>query len=265
MTERERPHLKIDLDGAVARVTLARPEVRNAFDDDLVRSLTEAATALGADDRVRAVVLAGEGKVFCAGADLRWMQRMVDYGEAENRADSEALARMFEAWDDLPRPVVGRIQGAAIGGGTGLVAVCDVAVAAGDAVFAFSEVRLGILPAVISPFVMRKIGPGAARDLFLTGDRFDAVRAREIGLVQRTVPAADLDAEVDAVVASLAAGGPAAQTRIKRLVSEIAGHPPSRSRELTAAAIAAARVSPEGQEGMRAFLERRSPAWKKES
>jgi methylglutaconyl-CoA hydratase len=260
MTDRQ--HLRIERRGPVARVTLNRPDLHNAFDDGLVRSLDRAARDLAADPAVRVVVLAGEGKSFCAGADLNWMKRMVDYGPEENVRDSEALAAMFEAWDTLPRPVVGRVHGAALGGGTGLVAVCDVAVASTEAVFGFSEVRLGILPGVISPFVLARIGPAAARDLFLTGDRFGAVRAREIGLVQRVADPEALDAEVEKIVASLLHGGPEAQARIKRLVREVAGRSPADVRTLTAEAIAEARAGSEGQEGMRAFLERRSASWR---
>jgi methylglutaconyl-CoA hydratase len=260
----DREPLRIDRRGPVARVVLNRPAVHNAFDDVLVRSLTAAARDLGADPGVRVVVLAGEGKSFCAGADLNWMKRMVDYGPEENRRDSEALARMFEALDALPRPVVGRIHGAAIGGGTGLVAVCDVAVASSEAVFGFSEVRLGILPAVISPFVLAKIGAAAARELFLTGDRFDAARAREIGLVQRVTDPEALDAGVERIVTSLLHGGPEAQARIKRLIPEVAGRSPADARAVTAEAIAGARAGAEGQEGMRAFLERRPPRWRED-
>jgi len=260
----ERIALKLERRGPVARVVLNRPDLHNAFDDGLVRDLAGAAGDLAADSEVRVVLLAGEGKSFCAGADLNWMKRMVDYGRDENVRDSVALAEMFEAWDALPRPVVGRIHGAAIGGGTGLVAVCDVAVASTEAVFGFSEVRLGILPAVISPFVLARIGPAAARDLFLTGDRFDARRAREIGLVQRVADPGALDAEVERVVTSLLQGGPQAQARIKRLVGEVAGRAPADVRALTAGTIADARAGAEGQEGMRAFLERRAASWRED-
>ncbi len=257
-------HLIVERNGPVARVTLNRPDLRNAFDDAMVEGLERAAESLGADPAVRVVVLAGAGKSFCAGADLNWMKRMVDYTDEANLADSVSLARMFETWNALPRPVVGRIHGAAIGGGTGLVAVCDVAVAAAGTVFAFSEVRLGILPAVISPFVLAKIGPAAARELFLTGERFDAARARETGLVQRVVDPGALDAEVEAVTEALLAGGPRAQASVKALLPLVAGKSPADARRHTARSIADARAGEEGQEGMRAFLERRSPAWRKE-
>jgi len=192
------------------------------------------------------------------------MQRMVDYTEEENLRDSIAMAKMFEAWDRLPKPVVGRINGAAIGGGAGLVAVCDIAVASSHAVFAFSEVRLGILPAVISPFVTAKIGMSGARELFLTGERIQADRALALGLVQRVAEPQDLDAEVTRVVDLLLQGGPRAQSRIKELLAETHGMTPVQARPHTAPAIARARVAEEGQEGIRAFLEKRDAGWRGE-
>jgi methylglutaconyl-CoA hydratase len=190
------------------------------------------------------------------------MRRRAEAGEKENRADALAMAEMFGAWNRLPRPVVGRIQGAALGGGVGLVCVTDIAVAARGAVFGFTEIRLGILPAVISPFATARIGHAAARELFLTGERFSAERAKEIGLVQRVVAAEELDAEIDRVVDALLAGGPLAQARVKRLLREIAGKHPEEVREETAHAIAQARGGAEGQEGIQAFLEKREPSWR---
>lgn len=257
--------LRVRAEGSVARVTLARPDVHNAFDDAMIAELTAAAAALAADPAVRVVLLEGDGKSFCAGADLNWMRRMVDYGDVENLRDAEALARMLETWNDLEKPTVGRIHGAAMGGGAGLTAVLDVAVAADSTVFAFSEARLGILPAVISPFVTGKIGVSAARALFLTGERFPATRAREIGLVHDVVPDASLDGAVDAAVARLLEAGPEAQARIKRLLPHLAGRTPAEARPATARAIADARASAEGQEGIRSFLERRVPSWRKGS
>ena len=254
--------LLVDVAGPVATVRLNRPDIHNAFDDDLVARLADAAITLGALDDVRLVVLRGEGKSFSAGADLNWMKRMVEYGKDENRVDSERMAKMFEAWFRLPQPVVGRIQGAALGGGTGLVSVCDIAVSAADTVFGFTEVRLGILPAVISPFVLSRIGTGHARHLFLTGERFDAARAREIGLVDLVVPADELDDAVDRVVRDLLSGGPRAQRRIKRLLEEVHHLTPEKARHHTTQAIAEARVSEEGQEGMRAFFDRRRASWR---
>ena len=258
-------HLKIDRDGPVARVTLNRPDLHNAFDDNMVKLLSHSAQVLSGDKKVRVIVLAGEGKSFCAGADLNWMQRMVKYTEAQNVQDSRELARMYEAWNEIPKPVVGRIHGAAFGGGVGLVSVCDVAAASADAQFAFSEVRLGILPAVISPFVAAKIGAAAARDLFLTGSRFSAARAQQIGLVHHVFPPDQLDERIGAILKALLAGGPEAQARIKSLLRETRGLPPEKVTAVTAETIARARVSPEGQEGMRAFLERRKPSWSGEA
>lgn len=259
------PPLLVDRDGPVATVTLNRPDIHNAFDDALVERLHEAARDLAGDAGVRVVVLAGRGKSFCAGADLSWMQRMADYSEAENVADSTAMARMFEAWHRLPKPVVGRIHGAALGGGVGLVSVCDIAVASTKAVFGFTEIRLGILPAVISPFALAKIGPGAARALFLTGERFGAERALALGLVQRTAAPDDLDEAVATTVQDLLAGGPRAQARIKELLGAVAGRAPEDVRDLTAGTIAAARAGAEGQEGIRSFLERRRAAWREDA
>jgi methylglutaconyl-CoA hydratase len=254
--------LLVDIRGHVARVTLNRPDIHNAFDDDLVARLADVAITLAVLDDVRVVVLAGAGKSFSAGADLNWMKRMAEYGKEENRVDSERMAKMFEAWFRLPQPVVGRVQGAALGGGTGLVSVCDIAVSAADTVYGFTEVRLGILPAVISPFVLGRIGPGHARHLFLTGERFDAARARDIGLVDMVVPVDELDDAVDRVTRDLLSGGPDAQRRIKRLVTEVTGLSPEKARSVTTQAIAAARVSEEGQEGMHAFFARRRAAWR---
>ena len=180
-------------DGSTLRLTLNRPEVRNAFDEEVIGSLAEAAREIALDKTVRAVVLAGNGKAFCAGADLAWMSKAIAYTREANRRDAEDLARMLELLDTLPVPVIGRVHGAALGGGVGLVAVCDIVVASEDAMFGFTEVKLGIIPAVISPYVVHKIGPSAARELFLTGSRFTARRARRIGLVHDVVAESDLD------------------------------------------------------------------------
>ena len=247
--------------GPIARVTLNRPDVRNAFDEVLIEELTSWAESIKPGGSTRVAILAGTGKAFCAGADLTWMSRMVTYSQQQNLRDARAAARMYEALDSLPIPLVGRIQGAALGGGAGLAAVCDVAVAADDAVFGFTEAKLGILPAVISPFTVAKIGRSAARELFLTAARFSADRAREIGLVHRVVPAADLDAAVDAVTAELLTSAPGAIAGAKALIAQVAGADPRRVGDLTAETIARHRVSAEGQEGMRAFLEKRRAPW----
>lgn len=248
----------------VVRVVLSRPDLRNAFDDALIAEVTATFEALSADAAVRAVVLTGEGKAFCAGADLGWMKRMVTWGEAENRRDAEALGRMFLAIDSCPKPVVGRVHGAALGGGTGLVAVCDVAVCAEGTLLGTTEVRLGIVPAVISPFVVRKIGESHARRWFLTGERFSTEEALRAGLVHVVVPEAELDAEVDRVVDALLLGGPEALSVSKGLAKRMGHVPPGEALAEAAGVIAARRVSAEGQEGMGAFLEKRPPAWARE-
>jgi enoyl-CoA hydratase/carnithine racemase len=246
--------LRIERDGPVLRVTLARPERRNAFDAALISELTEAFADVG---DARAVVLAGEGESFCAGADVEWQRSSIDLSYEENVEDALRLFRMCDTIDRCPAPVVARVHGHALGGGSGLVACTDIAVAAEDAVFAFSEVRLGIIPAVISPFVFAKIGPGAARRWFLTGERFGADVALRIGLVHEVSPAPD-DA-VAGVVEALLASGPEAVRAAKELASVRPDGP-------EAARIAAARrTSDEGQEGLRAFLEKRAPAWRSAS
>ena len=211
---------------------------------------------------IRVVVIGGAGKVFCAGADVTWMSKTIHYTEAENLRDATAMsAHVRGASTLLPVPVIGRIQGAALGGGAGLAAVCDVVVAEDGALFGFTEVKLGILPAVISPFALAKIGRSAARELFLTGARFSAARAREIGLVHAVVPAADLDAAVERYVQEFLASAPEAIAAAKALIPIVSGRPLAEAMPITAAAIAARRVSAEGQEGLRAFLEKRTPAW----
>ncbi len=248
--------------GPRATVTLARPEVRNAFDDRMVRELTEAFEALGADDATRLVVLAGEGKVFSAGADLQWMRGMIEYGEAENIRDAEAMAGMFLAIDRCPKPVLARVQRAALGGGAGLVAAVDIAIAEEGATLAFSEVRLGIIPAAISPFVVAKIGSAHARRYFLTGERFDAAEARRIGLVAEVAPEGALDAAVDRIAREILECGPEAVTAAKALVPVVSGAPNRASLTAeTARRIAERRASDEGQQGMLAFLEKRPAPW----
>lgn len=243
----------------VARITLARPEVKNAFNAELIAQLAAAADAVPSD--ARCVVLASEGDTFCAGADLVWMRSMADYTLEENTADSTALADMYARLDALPMPVIARVQGPAIGGGAGLVAVADVAVAVEAATFAFTEVRLGILPAVISPYVVRKIGLSFATAAFTTGIRFDSHRAFDAGLVHSVVDEQELDNEVGRFVDAVIAGGPEAVNNAKRLVREVAGRTPAEVRDLVVQRIASARVSAEGQDGMRSFLEKRPPKW----
>jgi methylglutaconyl-CoA hydratase len=237
-------------DGDVFRITLARPDRRNAFDAAVIAELAEAFVGVG---RARAVVLGGAGQSFCAGADVDWMRSSVDLSYEENVADANALRAMLEGIDGCPVPVVARVQGHALGGGAGLVAASDIAIAAPDAVFAFSEVKLGIIPAVISPFALARIGPGAARRYFVTGERFDAETALRIGLVHEL--AEDLDAAVERVVGELLSAGPQAARWAKRLARERPDGPE------TARWIAERRTSEEGQEGLRAFLEKRHPNW----
>ncbi|MDQ2915153.1 MAG: enoyl-CoA hydratase-related protein [Chloroflexota bacterium] len=243
----------------ISRITIARPERKNAFDAALIAELTAAVKRV--DPSARAVVLQSEGDTFCAGADVEWMRGMADYSLDQNIADSKALAGMFRALYDLEMPLVARVQGAAFGGGAGLVAVADIAVASTEASFAFTETRLGILPAVVSPYVVRKIGPARATALFVTGSRIDAKRAHEIGLVERLVEPSDLDAAVGRVLDAILSGGPKAVNAAKRLVREIEGRPIDEIADLTVKRIAEIRVSHEGQEGLRAFLERRDPRW----
>jgi methylglutaconyl-CoA hydratase len=252
-------------DGAVEYLSLNRPDVRNAFNDDVIAELTAWATSAHEDRSLRVVVLSGEGKVFSAGADANWMAKMVDYSHDENVRDATRMAEMFLALDTLPAAVIGRIQGAALGGGAGLAAICDIAVAEDEAVFGFTETKLGILPAVISPYVLPKIGPSAARELFLTGMRFPASRAKEIGLVHAVVPKAELDGTVQSYVTELLSASQSAIAVAKALIPRVCGRTPADSMAMTSAAIAKQRVSPEGQEGLRTFLAKRKPSWAAET
>ena len=248
--------------GGITRVTLNRPDVRNAFNEEMIEELTAwAASVRAGGTRTRVAILQGAGKVFCAGADLTWMSRMVGCSQEENFRDARAAGAMFEALNAVPVPLIGRVHGAALGGGAGLAAVCDIVMAADDAVFGFTEAKLGILPAVISPFAIAKIGQSAARELFLTAARFSAARAREIGLVHAVAPAATLDATVDALVKELLTSGPEAIAAAKGLIGSVSGREPAAVGDLTARAIAERRVSREGQDGMRAFLEKRKAPW----
>jgi methylglutaconyl-CoA hydratase len=248
-------------DGEVERLSLNRPEVHNAFNDTMIAELAMWAEAMRRDSTVRVVVLSGAGKSFSAGADLAWMARTIRYSSEENQRDALVAARMFAALDSLPVPIIGRIQGAALGGGAGLAAICDIVIAEDAAVFGFTEVRLGLVPAVISPFVIEKIGPSAARELFLTGARFDAARALAIGLVHAVVPPATLDAAVESRVREILAGGKEGIAAAKALIARVKRAPPETLAAMTADAIAERRVSAEGQEGLHAFLEKRKPRW----
>jgi methylglutaconyl-CoA hydratase len=243
----------------VVWITLSRPERKNAFDAAMIAELAAAASAV--DAQARAVVLAGEGDTFCAGADLNWMKSMVDYGLDQNITDSRTLAEMFAALDGLPMPLLARVQGAALGGGAGLVAIADIAIASSDAIIGFTEVRVGIIPSVVSPYVVRRIGAARATSLFVSGVRLEAARAMDVGLVDDAVAPSQLDARVTSYTDAIAAGGPQAVNEAKRIVRDVAGRSPAEVRELTVQRIAAMRVSADGQEGMRAFLERRKARW----
>jgi Enoyl-CoA hydratase/carnithine racemase len=255
--------LLVDEADGVLTVTLNRPDVHNAFNDELIAEAIDLFGSIGTTS-ARVVVLRGTGPNFCAGADLNWMSRMAGYTREENVRDSSLLARMYALTNECPLPVIGRIQGAAIGGGVGLVAICDIAIATRDAKFGLSEVKLGVLPAVISPYVVAKIGETHARALFLTGERFDAERAQRIGLVHRVVDDADaLDAAVAETVALLKTSGPEAVRECKKLIAHVTSHPLVDAIPYTIDAIAAQRVSAEGQEGMSAFLKKEQPPWTK--
>jgi methylglutaconyl-CoA hydratase len=255
-------HLRRTDEGSVATVTLARPDARNALNAALISELTDCFEALYDDADARVVVLCGEGRAFCAGADIGYMRASARFSYEENLADARRLAAMFRTVDECPKPVVVKVHGAAIGGGAGLVAAADVAVAAEGTRFAFSEVRLGIAPATIAPFVVRKVGFSRARELFLTGERFEAEAARGIWLVHQVVPEAGLDAAVAEKVSALLAGGPAAQAAIKHLLREVEVMEPMDSLGLMTRLIADLRTGEEGQEGLAAFLEKREAWWR---
>jgi methylglutaconyl-CoA hydratase len=258
----EPSHLAVRSAAGVATVTLERPEVRNAFNAELIAELERTFEALGGDQSVRAIVLAGAGKTFCGGADVTWMRASLELSREANVEDARAMSRMFRAIDRVPKPVVGKIHGAALGGGAGLVACCDVAVASAETIFGFTETKLGIMPAVISPFVLAKIGTSHARALALTGERFGAARALAIGLVHEVVPdAAALEGAIERILNEIRTASPTGLAATKALFASVAQSDYDATLELTAQAIAAQRTSVEGQDGLRAFLEKRKPAW----
>jgi methylglutaconyl-CoA hydratase len=246
----------------VVRVRMNRPEVRNALDGRMIVELTEAFIALAADESVRVVVLEGAGTLFSGGADVNYMRASLELDQDENYRDALRLSDMFSAINDCPIPVIARVQAAALGGGSGLVAVCDIAIADDNAIFGFTEAKLGIVPAVISPFVLAKIGPGHARALFTTAERFNATRAHVIGLVHEIVPAASLDAAVQGAIDEVTACGPQATRVAKKIARTVPNLTPFDAREWTARMIGERRTSAEGQEGLRAFLDKRSPSWR---
>jgi methylglutaconyl-CoA hydratase len=253
--------LQVEVEKGVARVWLNRPEVRNAFDGLMVTELRKTLFDFGTEDPVRVVVLGGRGPIFCAGADLQWMKAVAAFGRDDNLREAQAMADLFFTVYNSPKPMVARVHGAALGGGAGLVAACDVSVAALGTRFGFTEVRLGLVPAVISPYVLPKIGEAAARELFLTGERFEALKAQEIGLVGAAVPAEDLDKIVELRVGALLQSGPRAVAEAKSLIREVAWRRVEDVQRYTVERIADVRTSAEGQEGLRAFREKRKPDW----
>lgn len=254
--------LEVTNHGGVARVTLNRPELRNAFDDALIKELRGAFSSLEKDKTVRVVVLAGNGPAFCAGADLNWMKRMAGYGYDENLADAKALAEMLAALDRMAKPTIARVHGPVFAGGTGLVTACDIAVGTPEAKFCLSEAKLGLSPATISPYVIRAMGERNARRYFLTAEVFDAEEALRIGMLSVLVPKDQLDATVGGLVQNLLAGGPEAHGKIKTLIRAVAGRRPDDDLVAdTAKRIAEIRGSPEGKEGIAAFLEKRKASW----
>jgi methylglutaconyl-CoA hydratase len=257
--------IDVDVVNSVASVTLNRPEVRNAFNARMIAEISDAFAELSVHPDVRVIVLSGHGSSFSAGADISWMRASLDLGVEENVVDAERMWDMFAAIDTTPQPVIARIHGAALGGGMGLASCCDVVVASDGARFGFTEVKLGIIPAVISYFVLRKVGASWARALFVTGERFDAKVARDIHLVHRITPEDELNDAVAEKVTEILSSGPEAVKAAKALVDDLHGISAQEARSLTARRIAELRASPEGQEGLKAFLEKRGPSWRNQS
>lgn len=254
--------IQVHVENQVATVKLARPELHNAFNDQMIAELADAFSQLGQQSNVRAIILAAESKSFCAGADLNWMRSMLDYSLEENIADARKLAEMLRTIQECPKPVIGRIHGAAFGGGVGLTSVCDIAIAVESATFCLSEVKLGLLPAVISPFVLQKMPASQARRYFLTAERFSAKEALRTGLVSAVVAdEAELDATIQSIITSIKQNGPEAVSLCKSLIFDVDGLPMDEAITLTTRRIAERRISAEGQEGMRAFLEKRPSQW----
>ena len=255
-------HLTIHIEALVATVTLNRPEVRNAFNQEVIAEMTQAFVELGLREDVRCVVLAANGPAFCAGADLNWMRSMADYTYDQNMEDANRLATMLQAVYECPKPVIARIQGDVYAGGMGLVAACDIAVSADTAGYCLSEVKLGLIPATISPYVIRAMGARAAHRYFLTAERFEAAEALRMGFVHEVVTAEVLDAKVAEIVKALVSAGPEAVKLCKQLVQDVAGQPITPElTQMTVQGIADVRVSPEGREGVQSFLQKRKPSW----
>lgn len=253
--------IRIERDGRVGRVFFDRPDVRNAFNAVMIGELRAGFRSLAGDEAVRVVVLSGRGTAFCAGADLAWMRDVAKFTREENLRETLDLAECLHDLYLLPKPTVARVNGPAIGGGTGFVAACDIAVASTEARFGLSEVKIGVVPAAISPYVLRRIGESRARQYFLTGERFDARRAEAIGLVNAAVASDELDAKVEGIVSSLLSSGPEALAKAKELITRVPGMSFEEAKRYTAEMIAGLRTSAEGQEGMAAFLEKRKPKW----
>lgn len=251
--------------GSVVRIALNRPQVHNAFNETMVRELREAFGAICQAEKIRVVILTGQGKSFCAGADLNWMRKVKDYSFEDNLKESQQLAELMYIIYSLPLPTIARVNGAAIGGGAGLMAACDLVIAAETAKFSLSEVKLGLVPAVISPYVVRRVGENACREFFLTGERLKAEKALRFGLVNQVVPLEDLDRAVEERVAQLLTSGPEALSTCKELLRRVPGMSLQEVKSYTAEVIARLRVSQEGQEGMSAFLEKRKPKWSGEN
>jgi methylglutaconyl-CoA hydratase len=251
-------------EGKVLRITMNRPQVHNAFNATMIMELADAFGTAGSDDGVRIVILTGAGPSFCAGADLNWMREIIHYSYEQNLAESRQVAELMKAIYELPKPTIARVNGAVIGGGTGLLSACDIVVASDKARFGLSEVKIGLVPAAIGPYVIRRIGESHAHELFLTGERFDAQRALEIGLVNKVVPDAALDEKVEELVLLLLSSGPEAIAKCKELLYKVPGMNLQEAKVYTAEMIARLRISPEGQEGMASFLEKRKPGWVKD-
>jgi methylglutaconyl-CoA hydratase len=247
----------------VVTVALNRPDVHNAMNDVLMNEVTRCFTQLSSDHSLSAIILTGNGKSFCAGADLTWMKNMVHYSQQENKNDSRLLLGMYETIHACPKPVIGRINGHAFGGGIGLLAVCDITLTVPDVKFAFSEVKLGIIPAVISTFVARRMSPADMQRLFITGERFDSITAQQVGLIDLVVPPEKLDDTVNSCVDQVRSSGPTAIKEIKHLIDTLSQTDVKTYKEFTVEKISELRVSDEGQEGITAFLEKRKPNWKR--
>lgn len=251
----------IEKENRIRKIILNRPDIHNAFNDVMIHELLEVFNAIKKDKETRVIILTGSGKSFCAGADLSWMKKIINYSYEENLKESLELAELFYTINNLPQPTIARVNGAVIGGGTGLISVCDIVIAAETSKFSLSEVKLGLVPACISPYVFKRIGEKGCRELFLTGERIDAYKAKEYGLVNYVVKLADLDKVVNEFVSLLISSGPNAIAICKELLQKIPNMNPNQYKNYTAEIIAQLRISEEGQEGMNAFLEKRKPKW----